>query len=218
MSASELIASLVGSLAWPIAVVAVVFIFRGAIANLIRTVTQLRYGSFEVNFGRELAALEAQAPVALPPPAAEPPAPGAPAPPPSASGPGTPADELDRESVRRRSMTPPSSPLPQEKVATVAQVSPAAAVSLAWSEIETELRDAAHRTGAAPTATNDTQQLMQTLASNGSMPPDMLAYLDRMRRLRNQAVHAPPEALTRAEAENYGRLANQVIQSIKYQT
>jgi hypothetical protein len=208
MSASELIASLVDSLAWPLAVVAVVFVFRGAIANLIRTVTQLRYGSFEVNFGRELAALEAQAPAALPPPAA-----------PDVRGIPHPGEEIDRESIDRRRMAPEPSRLPEEKVATVAQVSPAAAVSLAWNEIETELRDAAQRTGSAPAAASqDTEQLMQTLAAAGTMSPDVFGYLDRMRRLRNEAVHAPPQALTPAEAQDYARLANQVIQHIKTQT
>ena len=49
--------------------VVVVFIFRRVIGNLIRTVTQLRYGSFEVNFKRELAELESQAQLNTPPPA-----------------------------------------------------------------------------------------------------------------------------------------------------
>jgi hypothetical protein len=59
---------------------------------------------------------------------------------------------------------------------------------------------------------------MQTLATTGAMSPDTLAYLDRMRRLRNQAVNAPPRAISPTEAEDYGRLANQVIQRIKQQT
>jgi hypothetical protein len=115
-----------------------------------------------------------------------------------------------------RPESPP--PLPAEKVTTVAQVSPAAAVSLAWNEIETQLRETAERNGAPYASGQDTQQLMQTLATTGAMPPDMLGYLDRMRRLRNQAVSAPPRAISPTDAEDYGRLANQVIQRIKQQT
>jgi len=188
MTRSELIASLVSSLAWPLCAVIVVFIFRRTIANLIQTLATLRYGSFQLDFKRELAQLQTEA----------------------AATPSPPADGT-------RAITAPEGTRHlDEAIAGVAQVSPAAGVTLAWQEIERELRDAAGRMGVAPDRQpQDSRRLIETLAGAGHMEPQTLNMLERMRHLRDHALEARPNTLTPTDVQDYGRLATEAIARIK---
>lgn len=63
MDTSALIASIVESLAWPIAIIVLVLILRGPIARLIPLIEKLKYKDVEIEFGRKLAAAKAEAEV-----------------------------------------------------------------------------------------------------------------------------------------------------------
>jgi hypothetical protein len=62
------ISTLVGHLAWPIAAVAVLWMFRQSLVQLIPLLRKAKYKDFEVEFGERLQAIEAEAEIILPKP------------------------------------------------------------------------------------------------------------------------------------------------------
>ena len=73
MDALTFIAEIVKALAWPAMVLALVLLLRKPIADLIPLLTRLKYKDLELEFGRRLAEVTAEAGEELPPP--HPPAP-----------------------------------------------------------------------------------------------------------------------------------------------
>lgn len=68
MDALTFIAEIVKALAWPAMVLTLVFLLRKPIADLIPLLTRLKYKDLELEFGRRLAEVTAEAGEELPPP------------------------------------------------------------------------------------------------------------------------------------------------------
>ncbi len=67
MDALEFIASIVASVAWPLAAVAALFMIRKPLAALATVLRRLKYGDVEISFEKEFKELEASRAAALPP-------------------------------------------------------------------------------------------------------------------------------------------------------
>src|ERR1043166_4069973 len=61
MNVLQFLASLVGSLAWPITIVVLVYLLRVPLVKILLTLTRLRYKDLELDFGREIKQLEKDA-------------------------------------------------------------------------------------------------------------------------------------------------------------
>jgi len=67
MDTRTFVVEMTRALAWPLAAVAVVLVFRRSVVRLLPHLTRFKYDKFEVQFAKELAAVERQAEAALPP-------------------------------------------------------------------------------------------------------------------------------------------------------
>jgi len=66
MDVLTFIAELTKALAWPVAVVVAVFAFRAEVVGLIPHLTKLKYSNFEVQFAKEVSAVQKRAEAELP--------------------------------------------------------------------------------------------------------------------------------------------------------
>ena len=122
MSYLVFIAALIGALAWPAAVIAVAVMFRASLGSVLLDLTRLKYKDTEIDFGRELSQIEAQArSIGVTP---------KPVPIPAADHPKDSAGRL-RETARLGNQFSET------------------AVALGWSAVELELEAAATRPGLA---------------------------------------------------------------------
>jgi hypothetical protein len=125
-----------------------------------------------------------------------------------------------REAERRAKEIPevhrePRLQLPEstehERVLRLAQISPRAAVVEAWREVELATSRAARVAGLSVegriAGTRHFQKLVQQEVVAGSFVP----LYEQLRRLRNEAAHAPEFEIDQAEAERYVDLALAIV-------
>jgi len=107
----------------------------------------------------------------------------------------------------------------EEEVEEVAAISPTAAIPLAWSAVESELLAAVQRLAVSPDYPpyNSAVQNLRLLRDYGGLDENTYAVLDRMRQLRNRAVHGRmhPAAVSPHEAAEFGRFAQNVIRRLR---
>ena len=159
-------ASLVNSLAWPLAAVILGVIYRKPLTRLLERATRLKGPGVEFSFDAGLrileARVEAENPAVLQSQRLEP-----------GSGPNTQSDLL-------------------EQVERLAAVSPAAAVTFAWNRLEQRLRDylAAQAPDEPLKPTAPVRDLLQALRRRGLVSSGNAAVLGTLRSLRNESAHA----------------------------
>ena len=178
------ISSLVGSLAWPSVVVALVVLLRRPIAGLIPNLRRLRYKDFELDFTKKLEKLESEAQRAQLPPTAVP------------------------ESVSRTGVPATF----EEYIDRLAELSPRSAVTEAWRFVETALREAVERSGRV--APRSPRAMEDFLANQTDIDRRTLSLLADLRGLRNQAVHAEEFALQPEQAREFGDLALRIASAL----
>jgi hypothetical protein len=185
----QFIASIVGSLAWPSVVIAALLIFKRQLLALAPQLRELEYGSFKLKFQQELGEMAAKAEeLNLP----EPPAP----------------PEQDAQS---RVQLPRDS---DETLALQAALSPRSVVIESWTAVEHEIRNALRRAGIGVTLRGPTQQL-KALARKTDVSPYLIAIIEDLQRLRNEAAHYPDFALAPSQAIDYARRANQAAAALR---
>ena len=109
-----------------------------------------------------------------------------------------------------------SSPDPWEQVDAVAQVSPLAAVPLAWSAIEAELLSAVMRLNIYPPASSAIQNMHYLRLAN-YLSPERFAVMKKMYQLRNDSAHYKPPfpEISIDEALAYTRVAQFIVTDLK---
>lgn len=193
MSLLDFIASIVGSLAWPVAVVLIALLFREQLARVLLTLTRVKYKDVEIDFGRELEKANQE------------------------------AKELD---VQRK--LPAQKPtLTGEKktdsllteAASLAAEFPEPAVAVAWTAIEHEIMQAVMRLAISPDYPpyNSTIKNIQLLHEDGVIDDATVKLLDRMRRLRNVAVHRAESrwSISPDEAREFIALAQGIVEKVE---
>lgn len=94
----------------------------------------------------------------------------------------------------------------------LAAISPRAAITEAWRNVEIALREQARQRG-YPEGEN-VWRVSERLAEEGVISPSTRDLLSDMRHLRNEAVHADEIALNSAEALEYSDLAERIRNSV----
>lgn len=188
----QFVASVAGSLAWPVTVIAVVVLLRTQLRRVLLTLTRLRYKDLEVDFGRELKEVERKARAIDVTPTGPPPQP--------ATAPKN-AAQILAEAER------------------LAQDFPEPAVALAWSAVEDELMGAVMRLAISPDypPLNSALQNARLLTEQGAIDQSTLDILNRMRNLRNMAVHggAGLTGVSTDEAREFIALARGIVEKLR---
>jgi hypothetical protein len=190
------IAAVIGSLAWPAVVLGIFIALRKPLRDLIPLLVRLRYKDLELDFARELRKVESEAREALP----------IPAPTPKAL----------------------PNPEPRDAIQLLAQAEslssefPEAAVAVGWSAVESELMAAVMRLAVSPDypPDNSARKNAHLLASSGAISEKTLSVLERMRNLRNLAVHGSsrhigPGPVSPDEAREFIALASGIVQELR---
>lgn len=106
-----------------------------------------------------------------------------------------------------------------KEITTVAEVSPAASITMSWSMVEKEIMNTVKRTAVSPDYPpyNSPFKNIQLLKDTGTIDLDTLNSLHELRELRNKAVHPhiSDENLTYLEAIKYYDLSKKVIRILK---
>lgn len=159
----QFLASLVGSLAWPITIVALAIFLREPVTRALLTLTHLKYKDLELNFGRELKQIQKEAKAI-----------------------GITAEPREITAPTKRD----SSQLLQE-AGQLAQRFPEPAVAVAWQAVEDELMQAVMRLAISPDypAHNSALKNAELLKKEGAIDQRTTELLNRMRNLRNMAIH-----------------------------
>lgn len=183
------IASIVGSLAWPVAIVVLVYMLKSPLGKLLLDLNRLRYRDLELDFGREVRALET-----------------------TAKNAGLQLPERKREEA-------PDAQQIITDASRLADEFPEPAVGLAWTAVEHELMHAVMRLGISADYPpyNAPVKNIGVLHKEGYLDNNTRELLDRMRNLRNAAVH-PSRAGIRIsgdEAREFVALTEAVVEKLK---
>ena len=169
----------------------VILIFRTTLSKILLKVSGLKYKDFELNFKKGLSEIEATA---------------------------TQIDSgrLFDDSEKAKKKGDVSSPDLWEQVDAVAQVSPLAAVPLAWSAIEAELLSAVMRLNIYPPASSAIQNIHYLRQAN-YLGTEMVAMMEKMYQLRNDSAHYKPPFphISIDEALTYSRVAQVIVTELK---
>ncbi|HEX5308254.1 MAG TPA: hypothetical protein VFW38_04165 [Solirubrobacteraceae bacterium] len=202
MDTKQFIASLISSLAWPGAVIAVVLLFRKQLAGLLTggPLKRLKAGPVELEFDRIAATVEARLEVAEPGAAEAPPAPA-----------GVAQIEGVRDAARQALH---GSAL--RDLAERAQVWPPGAVIEGFMLVEAELRELVEaaeessdgfRLGAA--------QLARRAVQHGVITPSTAEAVDGIAVMRNLVAHGGEREVTEERAIDYLTLVDGVLFAIR---
>lgn len=171
MDALQFIASIVGSLAWPAAIVILAFMLQTPFRKLLLELTRFRYGDMEIDFGREVRNLEDRAKTAglqLP----------------------------ERPAAPKLGATDSSQIIAD--ASRLATDFPGPAVALAWTAVEYELMQAVMRLSISADYPpyNSPLKNVALLHEVGNLDGETRKLIDRMRNLRNAAVHPSTERVS----------------------
>lgn len=192
-SVLDFIASLIDSLAWPVAVVVIAIVLRRPISGLIKAIRTLSFGDARAEFGEEMNSAEAKAEVLKT----------------EAATSGEPIVPLDQQVLKSGDMSI-ATPFPRfEKLAVAA---PSAAILEIWSVIYRELNKAATAHGIKA---RNAKGVIDQLALRGVLDSLVVSLLNDLRVMRNSAAHsAPDQPMTVADAIRYRDAANAVLPAL----
>jgi len=183
------IAALVSAIAWPVAIIGVVALFRKQIGDVIAFVSLIKFKGLEVQIERDASALARSAQEALPAPKAQ--------------------------AGERKEAGPAWVP---HQLAALADRSPREAIIEAWNAVSNVAVAALTKRGVrpvrvagqvAPTA------IEAELRRQGILNDGQLDVLKQLRNLRNAAVHAPAFVITPTAALEYGIAAYRLIAALE---
>ena len=187
----QYVVQLVQALAWPVVVLIIAVVFRGEFRGLIARLTKMKYKEIEAEFKEGLAATAEQA--ALQAPATI-----------SVEG-ATSPKALGYVTANPRVQT----------LERIASVSPRAAVTEAWTMLETTMRDAVVKRGGDGRRMQSPLQLLAELRQTNSVPRATVNSIDTLRELRNKVVHASEFTPDLGDALLYVHMATDAIEMIE---
>jgi len=101
-----------------------------------------------------------------------------------------------------------------EEAIRIAELSPRASIEIAWREVELAIREAAIKHGLVADKDVPLSTTISALISNQLIPEDFQVVLERLQRMRDQALHAPAFALGVDETKRFIQLARGVSLSL----
>ena len=186
MTVFQFIASIVGSVAWPITVLVIILLLRKHLIRLLSKLTSLKYGDLEAKFDSGLDRAESDL-LSLPPVARE---------------------TIDRD----RSATDHILKL---QVISATKLPPHLEIIEAWRAVERELRNYAESRGIRAASTTPLLLLLRVLSNKEYLNPILISLINELRTLRNFASHAAEsDQITPEQARRYLETTAQVIQQL----
>lgn len=176
------LATVIGSLAWPISLLIAVFLLRKPITELLPGLRRLKYKDLEVDFGKELEKIEAVLD--------------------TVQEPTKPKGELPIEVQRE--------PLPKthsELLERLTELSPNAAILESWRGVERTLDFYFGSRGIE--RPHSGQAILGYLDYDSNVPPQLVSAYQELRLLRNRAAHDRVN-LTAEDAREFSALADRL--------
>lgn len=169
----DIIIEIIKTLAWPVTVLLLGFLFRRELRNILSRLSHLKYKDLEAQFNRELGQVEEEA--------------------------------KKIETISQPGQLPsPEEESEYDRITRLVSISPRAAITEAWREIELATLKASRASGLdADTRHIAGTRHMRELVSRGLLSERILPIYDRLRRLRNRAAHVEEFAIDVADAERY---------------
>lgn len=190
----QFIASLVYSVAWPVATIIVIALLRKPLTRLLVSLRHLSAKGIEFDFGQEVASLEVELDQA----------------------------KIPEVSIPTESSATPSARQSSEEIdaeiKALALISPEAAVARAWLEVEQVLEQTMLRLGYGKARNSFARRDISLLHDSHYLDDETYRILVRLSLLRNKAVH-PSAAnettgITYDDALDYARLAKRMAQRL----
>lgn len=175
------IAEIVKAVAWPVACVTIVLIFRAPLLRLLPTLARIKFRDFELEFNKELEASRRLAEKARLPPVPEP---------------------IIVEEFRFNELAPPGS------LARLAETSPKTAITEAWRFLEQAIHERVRASGLKPD--RNPMQLIEQLRTLNVLEAEGLQLLRNLRDLRNRAAHVGDLLVTSEQAVDFVQLASRL--------
>jgi hypothetical protein len=191
MDTLTFISSILSSIAWPLTIVLLAYLFRNSIARILDSVRlkRIKRGDLQIEFEQKLTELKEKVDVAVP-------------------------SKLHYAKPNKKLVAPGDERfLIDNEIQAITNVNPAAGIALAWSHVERELSAAVSRLGiSADYARNPANKNIQLLKESGYINQEIYGVLNDLRTLRNKAVHAMYDpTLTIAEAEDFSQVSENIV-------
>jgi len=179
MDTGDLVVRIVQAVAWPLAIIIIVFILRGPIGQAILTLSRLRYKDLEVEFNKALKDAESK------------------------------AEELELPSPEdMRSVSEPAvSTSPYNALLEMARRYPRAAITEAWRTVELSALEAANAQGIEVRGPKARRDAIHNLAERTQLGESTLHLYEKLRKIRNEAAHSVGFEVDPEEAVRYVDLA-----------
>ena len=185
----DFIQSLVASLAWPVTAIVIAVILKKPVQGVFSRLNKFKYGDAEASFGSELQNIKD-----------------------SAMSANIKYDESTSVNLNIKKKL-------LEEVEQVANISPLAAIPLAWSQVESEVTDLINRLAISSDYPphNSFLRNIELLRQENYLDRETFATLASMRKLRNEVAHVSQSKITVTvnEAIEYGKLAEAVSEKLK---
>jgi len=164
----------IDSLAWPVLVGYLFYLFRSDLPKIITTVRKLKYKDLEMEFGESVRELEQETKEAIPEP------------PETLSIAGQPQDHL------------------RDNLYSIAEFAPRAAILEAWLQVEAAAVDAIKKQGISSfKSMPGPMRLRDYLIKGGLLNKNQINIFEKLRSLRNQAVHVAEVEFTEEVVKDY---------------
>jgi hypothetical protein len=173
---NQTLVQLISSIAWPLTVIIVAFMFRQEIRKIASRLSTLSYGDMKAEFEKSLNKLEQDI-----------------------------QDLPSKQTVTKqeRGENDKETFNSYERLRRIAEISPRAAIMEAWRDIEVTTKKVTDAYGISTQGQIAGVRAINELVQKHLLPSSVLSVYEQMRRLRSRAAHAADFAISADEAERY---------------
>ena len=166
--------SAINSLAWPATLIVLLILIRKQLPQIAKSLRRLKYKDIEVEFGETAKAIANEVKAIVPAAQAENKIAG-----------------QEKDEVKAR-------------LEAIAELAPRAAILESWLQVETAAADVIRQNNlGASTIYPGPMRLRDSLFKGGILNNRQIAIFEKLRTLRNEAVHVPEAEFTKAAVSNY---------------
>lgn len=205
MDIYSFIASLVGSLAWPIAATAIAFSQRTALSGFIGKIKNAKLLGAELGIGDQIEAVREQV-------EAVPAFPALPTPDSTVDQSKPEAEKLNLAAVKDSARYHATFIELSDELATNSAVG---SIMASWIELENGLRQLADH-HELPTTSAQSFKTIRNLYSAGFIPDQTYSVIQELRNIRNKVVHSASSDVTLEDARNFRASVREVLQKIGF--
>lgn len=170
----EFIAEIINSLAWPASILLVLYILRGELPVIARSLKKLRYKDLELEFEKSAQAVVEKARSSLP------------------------------EAAKDIQLSGQSQDELIDRLVSISELAPRSAILEAWLVVEAAAVDVAKKKGISSFKSHPgPMRLREYLVKGDLLNKDQQVVFEQLRNLRNEAVHVADAEFTRKAVNDY---------------